>query len=210
MADLEPNGSAHISNALCSRVPRTCGTCRDTELVLAPRRRDIIRRIGDLWPLVCTCCVRLILRSTSTLSAPVCGERDHNCGLKSARLAEPTTTLRQRGEFRRRPTPRDTSTLAAEAVLHDRGGSLQPRCVPAKHQHRPPRQLFPADARALPGCAGGSPPASRREPALLNLRAQWVGHVQPPRACTSPPQQGRRREQGSDSARLSGSAAWSK
>ena len=108
------------------------------------------------------------------------------------------------------------STPNADATLHDR---LQPRphCVRAKHQHRSkrswrsPRQLFPADARVLPGCAGGSPPASRREPALLSLRAQWVGHVQPPRACTSPPQQGRRREQGSDSARLShGSAAWSK
>ena len=105
------------------------------------------------------------------------------------------------------------STPNADATLHDR---LQPRprCVRPKHQHRskrsrrPPRQLrgqlFPADARVLPGFAGGSPPASRREPALLNLRAQWVGHVQPPRACTRPPQQARRREQGSDSARLSG------
>ena len=99
------------------------------------------------------------------------------------------------------------STPNADAALHDR---LQPRphCVRAKHQHRSkrswcsPRQLFPADARVLPGCAGGSPPASRREPAILSLRAQWVGHVQPPRACTRPPQPGRRGEQGSDRAKL--------
>ena len=60
VADLEPNGSAHI-NTLCSRTSRTCGTCRDTELVLAPRR-DIIRRIGHLGPALlssCTYCVNV-------------------------------------------------------------------------------------------------------------------------------------------------------
>ena len=101
------------------------------------------------------------------------------------------------------------STPNADATLHDR---LQPRphCVRdrSKRSWRSPRRLFP---RVLPGCAGRSPPSFRREPALLSLRARWMGHVQPPRACTGPPQQGRRREQGSDSARLShGSAAWSK
>ena len=79
--------AAHTSPTLCSRASRTCGTCRDTELVLAPRRRDISRRIGDLWPLVCSWLAQrplflpLFAASAITIAASKA---------RGARLAEPT------------------------------------------------------------------------------------------------------------------------
>ena len=136
MADLSLT-AAHTST-LCSRA--SCVRHVSRHRAGAAPRRDIIRRIGHLGP------AGVSVYSLNVHFFTPC--------LRQARSQLRPEKVRRaplsRGSAPRvSPTPHASrrSTLPAEAVLPS--AALQPRCVPAKHQHRPPRHLFPARRRCL-------------------------------------------------------------